>query len=424
MPTIDLAGHDVPDSGVADIPLTILFGLFLIPFLPAYPGYSTTDLGGGVTQMNYPFGDGTIEVEVRGYQVAMHDDGTGTEQLTLVGGTVLTVRIVGDRVQAAEDINIDVEALLPAIDAYLDGSDPDGDLLRDQVYGTGWVIVGREVDDVLSWPNYAAADPGEEPPLFLGPDRFLGNGGNDLIQLYSGNDTGLGGSGDDTLLGDAGRDRLLGETGNDSIDGGTEQDTMLGGSGNDVMNGGDGDDVLRGNGDHDLEHGDGGNDIVIGGTGRDTLYGDAGNDTLRGNGGFDTVNGGNGNDFVAGGAQADLVLGSAGNDTCEGGGGFDTIDGGTGDDVLTGNFNADQFVFADGHGDDTITDFEATNNAEKIDLSAVQRDHLSGRSEPWQRHAGRGHPGGRGCRHRHRRRQLDHASGVSLSDLDANDFIF
>ena len=44
----------------------------------------------------------------------------------------------------------------------------------------------------------------------------------------------------------------------------------------------------------------------------------------------------------------------------------------TGDDFLTGGFGDDVFIFADGHGDDTITDFTAgigTNDA--IDLSGV-----------------------------------------------------
>ncbi|MFC6582590.1 hypothetical protein [Sulfitobacter aestuariivivens] len=38
---------------------------------------------------------------------------------------------------------------------------------------------------------------------------------------------------------------------------------------------------------------------------------------------------------------------------------------------MLGNFNADVFVFQDGHGNDTITDFAATNVFEKIDLSDV-----------------------------------------------------
>ena len=39
--------------------------------------------------------------------------------------------------------------------------------------------------------------------------------------------------------------------------------------------------------------------------------------------------------------------------------------------MLTGGFNADTFVFADSFGTDTITDFAATNDFERIDLSAV-----------------------------------------------------
>ncbi|MFC6583690.1 hypothetical protein [Sulfitobacter aestuariivivens] len=57
-----------------------------------------------------------------------------------------------------------------------------------------------------------------------------------------------------------------------------------------------------------------------------------------------------------------------------GGAGFDTLFGDVGNDVLAGNFNADRFVFADfggGFGRDTITDFAATNDFERIDLSRV-----------------------------------------------------
>ena len=53
----------------------------------------------------------------------------------------------------------------------------------------------------------------------------------------------------------------------------------------------------------------------------------------------------------------------------EGGGGDDTITGLAGDDTLTGGEGADTFVFAAGHGADTITDF--TVDTDKIDLSAL-----------------------------------------------------
>lgn len=44
------------------------------------------------------------------------------------------------------------------------------------------------------------------------------------------------------------------------------------------------------------------------------------------------------------------------------------MEGGAGDDTLTGNAGADKFVFASGHGNDTITDF--TDGEDTIDLSA------------------------------------------------------
>ncbi|MEZ5715019.1 MAG: matrixin family metalloprotease [Paracoccaceae bacterium] len=176
----------------------------------------------------------------------------------------------------------------------------------------------------------------------------------------------------DNAIGGSGHDLLLGNGWGNALEGGGGRDMLIGLAGNDTLSGGDGDDTIRGNADHDLVSGGAGDDLVIGGTGRDTLSGDDGADVVRGNGGFDTVEGGDGDDLVAGGAQADLVLGGAGDDTLQGGGGFDTLDGGTGDDLLSGNFNADTFVFADGHGQDSITDFEATNAAEKIDLSAIE----------------------------------------------------
>ena len=69
--------------------------------------------------------------------------------------------------------------------------------------------------------------------------------------------------------------------------------------------------------------------------------GDSGDDTLSGD---DGVNG---------------LYGLAGADTLDGRGGDDVLDGGSGDDTMTGGLGDDSFVFADGHGNDTITDFLA-----------------------------------------------------------------
>ena len=112
----------------------------------------------------------------------------------------------------------------------------------------------------------------------------------------------------------------------------------------------------------DRSFGGNGNDIAFGGEGTDGLFGEFGDDTLYGE---------NGNDRFFGGQGRDSLFGGADNDTLYGGAGFDTLDGGTGDDIFRGDFNADVFVFADGHGNDTIEDFAAENLFEKIDLSAV-----------------------------------------------------
>ncbi len=60
--------------------------------------------------------------------------------------------------------------------------------------------------------------------------------------------------------------------------------------------------------------------------------------------------------------------GTANADTLTGGAGDDTITGLAGDDTLTGGDGDDTFVFAAGHGSDTITDF--TDGEDTIDLSA------------------------------------------------------
>ncbi len=79
--------------------------------------------------------------------------------------------------------------------------------------------------------------------------------------------------------------------------------------------------------------------------------GDAGDDTLSGD---DGTNG---------------LYGLAGADTLDGRGGDDILEGGAGDDVMTGGAGDDSFVFADGHGRDTITDFLAGSaGGDVIDL--------------------------------------------------------
>ena len=89
------------------------------------------------------------------------------------------------------------------------------------------------------------------------------------------------------------------------------------------------------------------------GADNDRLYGDEGADTLLGGIGADSLYGGGGADSLLGGDGADWLEGGAGNDT------------------LTGGAGSDRFVFTDGFGHDTITDFTPTATGEVIRLIGI-----------------------------------------------------
>ncbi|MEO1679455.1 MAG: calcium-binding protein [Pseudomonadota bacterium] len=177
-----------------------------------------------------------------------------------------------------------------------------------------------------------------------GPDILLGLAGDDHLRGRVGNDTLLGGEGNDTIAGDRGNDALRGGAGDDLLQGGLGNDGLAGGDGADTLEGGDGNDVLGGNQ---------GADVLDGGRGRDWLKGHGGSDTLSGN------------------QQNDLVEGWAGNDVLFGNLGNDTLSGGRGSDELTGGPGSDTFLFRSGiAGDDTITDYDAADDAIVIDVDA------------------------------------------------------
>ncbi|MBR3498296.1 MAG: hypothetical protein IKO05_04810 [Selenomonadaceae bacterium] len=103
-----------------------------------------------------------------------------------------------------------------------------------------------------------------------------------------------------------------------------------------------------------------GNDLgnsIKGGTSSDTLSGAAGDDELRGGKGNDKIFGEAGNDSLLGEAGNDSLDGGEGDDTLYGGKGNDTLIGGAGNDTLFGEAGSDVFVYADGAGNDLITDF-------------------------------------------------------------------
>lgn len=215
-------------------------------------------------------------------------------------------------------------------------------------------VVGGAGDDIL----YAGAN----------------DDGNDTINAGSGDDIAGGGSGDDFIEGGDGSDTLYGGSGNDTLfateqnneNGDTSSNVIWAGSGNDSLFGGLGADTLGGGTGSDQVAGGSGNDTVYGSTGDDTLAGDAGNDTIFGGADSDTLNGGGGDD---------LLFGGAGSDTVSGGTGSDTLWAGAGDDQLTGGTGADTFIFGATSGNDTVTDFNTSEDT--LDLSFAPADFNS-----------------------------------------------
>jgi len=183
-------------------------------------------------------------------------------------------------------------------------------------------------------------------------DSLVGGAGNDTLNGAGGNDTLMGGDGADRLTGGIGDDRLVGGLGND---------TMSGGAGNDYY-------VIDSTRDSITELASEGNDTVESSVSF-TLGANVENLVLTGSANLT----GTGNELanrITGNDGANLLQGKAGNDTINGGAGNDTIDGGTGNDQLTGGAGADLFRFIKAGGQDTITDFNATQG-DLIDLTGT-----------------------------------------------------
>ena len=197
-----------------------------------------------------------------------------------------------------------------------------------------------------------------------------GNSGSDRLYGYGGNDMLIGGLGDDNLIGDIGADSLVGGAGDDYLDGGLGVDSMVGGAGDDFYEVDVAGDIvieLAGQGIDTIESTFNFSLAALGnvenlflGTGAINGTGNALNNRIIGNGNNNTLNGAAGNDALYGSAGADILNGGLGNDKLEGGAGNDSLTGGAGDDV---------FMYFNGDGTDTITDF--VSGFDSLDLSGL-----------------------------------------------------
>ena len=297
---------------------------------------------------------------------------------------------------------------------------------EDTLWGNGGddTLAGGAGNDRLDggggsdWVSFEDATSGVDVKLGRMRDAGGGMGTDKLISIenvigsafadtLTGDDGGnglAGGAGDDVLAGGRGNDLLLGEDGDDQIRGNADDDTLYGSDGDDTLGGGSGSDRLDGGGGTDwadlsdiaggvsvslvsglavalatpdkdklisIENvlGSSGDDLLTGDNGANELMGQAGDDSVAGSRGNDTISGGSGRDRLRGNADDDTLLGDDGDDRLDGGGENDVLVGGRDDDLLIGGTGNDIFVFADGDGRDTVTDFEVGND--RIDLSGV-----------------------------------------------------
>lgn len=249
--------------------------------------------------------------------------------------------------------------------------------------------------------------------LSLSGDNDIDVTGNGRKNLLTGSD------GDNVLKGLGGRDEIRGGDGNDVIRGGNRADLLHGDNGNDRLFGNNGTDVLNGGKGRDMLNGGNHDDILNGNMHNDRLFGMAGNDVLKGGRGNDMLDGGFHRDLLIGNAGDDFLYGGGGADRLRGGQGDDLLDGGRGNDRLFGGAGSDLFKFADGFGKDRIGDFDATDDAEQIDLAGVTAitdmddlvaNHMSQDGTDVIIDAGGG--------------DILTLRGVLMADLDAADFIF
>ena len=186
-----------------------------------------------------------------------------------------------------------------------------------------------------------------------------------------------GTSGNDDVDGDAGTVVVdMGAGDDDASSTGSGVRVLMGGSGNDTLDSTASElgVVLGGSGADEITVSGPGSAIVFGGSGNDTIYGPTNDD--NGPASFNFLYGDAGDDVIYGGSTAmDWIAGGEGNDSIYGGDGFDIIFGGAGDDRLEGGAGSDAFHFAPDHGNDTIGDFDTSEDF--ILLGGFDRDALT-----------------------------------------------
>jgi len=87
------------------------------------------------------------------------------------------------------------------------------------------------------------------------------------------------------------------------------------------------------------------------------------------------LNGDDNDNVIRGSSNNEIIDGGKGNDKLYGKSGDDILIGGEGNDYMEGGYGSDTYVFAKGHGQDTIYDVSGTNDTIRfidVDFSEVK----------------------------------------------------
>ena len=303
----------------------------------------------------------------------------------------------------------------------------------------------------IAWSTIPGVSSTEEDEFWGTPgrDNYKGGQGDDYFISSDGRDTydgGAGGYDQVTFANDPSGITANLKTGK-ATDGWGDTDTL---KSIEMLRGSAYDDKFTGNGKANYFRGLDGADTLNGGGGRDQVrydrderYGGSDGVTVKLNKGFaidgfgdrdtlkkiedvrgselrDAITGNGGRNKLEGEGGYDKLYGLGGSDMLEGGRGRDTLDGGSGNDLLSGDQDADCFVFSNGFGDDTITDFQTEGRKEMIDLDNVstiknfrdlKNNHLSEDAD------------GNAVISDNRGNTIT-LEDVAMGDLSGNDFIF
>jgi Ca2+-binding RTX toxin-like protein len=346
--------------------------------------------------------NGAAAADIKVGDIAITDDGFGSNTVTLSGADAAKFKVVGSELFLKAGTLLDTEAAA-SYSVHVDVSD---DTLGGSV-GIDFTLPIRNVNEAPTGVSLSSASIPENSIVgtvvgtlaAIDPDTRDG-AGFELVNNANGAFTLIGDQivvANPALLNfEAGATRTISVLATDSGGltaqrdftinlgnlTGTADNIVSGGNNNaNTLNGGTGNDFIAGLGGNDRLNGNAGNDVLDGGAGRDTMSGGAGNDTYIVDNSGDSVSesSGQGTDAVLttlasynlanqvenlvytgngsfqgrGNDSSNMIVGAAGNDRLDGGAGNDTLLGGAGADTLLGGRGADRLE--GGSGNDTLT---------------------------------------------------------------------